>query len=111
MKAKSTFLVRNVLPSRTWAPGSPNDDGPGLPMATQGGNISPDRRIIRWMSVYVSGPGGVWIVSSEGKHLGTIRGPEYPHNMAWGDDDGRTLYLTAITGLYCIRLIIPGVRP
>ena len=51
MKAKSTFLAWNVLPSPTWAPGSPNDDGPGLPMAAHGGNISPERRIIRWMSV------------------------------------------------------------
>jgi hypothetical protein len=51
MKAKSTFLAWNVLPSPTWAPGSPNDDGPALPMAAHGGNISPEMRIIRWMSV------------------------------------------------------------
>ncbi len=61
-------------------------------------------------NVYVSGPGGVWILSPEGKHLGTIAGPEHPHNMAWGDADGRTLYLTAQTGLYRVRLNIPGVR-
>ena len=51
MKAKSTFPAWNVLPSPTWTTGSPNDDGPGLPMAAHGGNISPERRIIRWMSV------------------------------------------------------------
>jgi len=62
-------------------------------------------------NVYVSGPGGLWILSAEGKHLGTLRGPEHPHNMAWGDDDGRTLYLTAQTGLYRIRLSVPGIRP
>jgi gluconolactonase len=62
-------------------------------------------------NLYVSGPGGLWILSPDGKHLGTIVGPEHPHNMAWGDDDGRTLYLTAQTGLYRIRLKIPGVRP
>jgi hypothetical protein len=55
--------------------------------------------------------GGLWILSAEGKHLGTIKGPEHPHNLAWGDDDGKTLYLTAQTGLYRIRLNIPGVRP
>ena len=49
-------------------------------------------------NVYVSGPGGLWILSPDGKHLGTIAGPEHPHNLAWGDDDGRTLYLTAQTG-------------
>jgi gluconolactonase len=62
-------------------------------------------------NLYVSGPGGLWILSPEGKHLGTIVGPEHPHNLAWGDADGRTLYLTAQTGLYRMRLNIPGVRP
>jgi len=62
-------------------------------------------------NVYVSGPGGLWIFSAEGKHLGTLKGPEHPHNLAWGDDDGRTLYLTAQTSVYRIRLHIPGIRP
>lgn len=62
-------------------------------------------------NVYVTGPGGLWIISPEGVHLGTIKGPEDPHNMAWGDDDGRTLYVTAQTGLYRIRLHVPGIRP
>jgi gluconolactonase len=59
-------------------------------------------------NVYVSGPGGLWIFSSEGKHLGTLHGPEHPHNMAWGDPDKRTLYLAAQKGIYRIRLNVPG---
>jgi gluconolactonase len=59
-------------------------------------------------NVYVSGPGGLWILSPEGKHLGTLRGPEHPHNMAWGGRDGRTLFLAAQTGVYSIRLVQPG---
>ncbi len=55
-------------------------------------------------NVYVSGPGGLWILSPTGRHLGTLRGPEHPHNMAWGDADRRTLYLAAQTGIYRIRL-------
>jgi len=62
-------------------------------------------------NLYVSGPSGLWIISPEGKHLGTIVGPEHPHNFAWGDDDGKTLYLCARTGLYRIRLNVPGIRP
>ena len=62
-------------------------------------------------NVYSTGPGGLWILSSEGKQLGLIKGPEDPHNMAWGDDDGKTLYITALTGIYRIKLNIPGVRP
>lgn len=59
-------------------------------------------------NVFVSGPGGLWIFSSAGKHLGTLHGPEHPHNMAWGDADRKTLYLTAQTGIYRIRLNHPG---
>lgn len=62
-------------------------------------------------NVYVTGPGGLWILSPEGTHLGTIKCPEDPHNMAWGDDDGKTLSITAQTGIYRIRLNIPGVLP
>ncbi|HUM09829.1 MAG TPA: SMP-30/gluconolactonase/LRE family protein [Myxococcaceae bacterium] len=59
----------------------------------------------------VSGPGGVWVISGEGKHLGTLRFPELPANMAWGDADGRTLYFTARTSVYRLRLGVPGIRP
>ena len=62
-------------------------------------------------NVYVSGPGGLWILSPTGTHLGTIVGPEHPHNFAWGDADGKTLYLTALTGVYRMRLSVPGTRP
>ncbi len=61
--------------------------------------------------LFVSGPGGAWVLSPDGKHLGTIKAPELPANFAWGDADGRTLYMTARTGLYRIRTLIPGIRP
>jgi gluconolactonase len=62
-------------------------------------------------NVYVCGPGGIWILSPEGDVLATLRLPESPHNLAWGDDDGRTLYITALTSVYRFRLEIPGIRP
>jgi gluconolactonase len=62
-------------------------------------------------NLYVSGPGGLWIISPEGKHLGTIIPPKHPHNFAWGDADGKTLYLCAKSGLYRMRLNVEGVRP
>jgi len=62
-------------------------------------------------NVYVSGPGGLWVLSAQGKHLGTIIAPKHPHNFAWGDDDGKTLYLCARSGLYRMRLNIAGIRP
>ena len=62
-------------------------------------------------NVYSAGPGGVWIFSPEGKHLGTIKPGEKVANCNWGDADGRTLYITASTSLYRIRLAVTGVRP
>lgn len=62
-------------------------------------------------NVYAGGPGGIWIVSPDGKPLGIILTPELATNMAFGDADGKGLYVTARTGLYRIRLKIPGVRP
>lgn len=59
-------------------------------------------------NVYVSGPGGVWIVSAEGKRLGVVRMAELPANFAWGDADRRALYLTARSGLYRLRLQVAG---
>jgi gluconolactonase len=68
-------------------------------------------KVDRRGNLYVSGPGGIWIISPEGKHLGTIKAPKLPANFAWGDEDGKTLYLTARTALYRMRLNIPGIRP
>ncbi|HET9488176.1 MAG TPA: SMP-30/gluconolactonase/LRE family protein [Methylomirabilota bacterium] len=78
--------------------GAPGDDALDGVKVDQRGNV------------YVSGPGGLWILSPDGTHLGTLKGPEHPHNMAWGDDDARTLYLTAQTGLYRVRLGVSGAR-
>ena len=58
-------------------------------------------------NLYVSGPGGLWIISSQGKHLGTVVTAMHPHNLAWGDD-GKSLYLTARSGLYRMRLNVMG---
>jgi gluconolactonase len=62
-------------------------------------------------NLYVCGPGGIWILSPDGRHLGSLELPESPHNVAWGDADARSLYVTALTSIYRIRLNIPGVRP
>ena len=68
-------------------------------------------KVDRLGNIYCTGPGGFWIMSMEGKHLATVKTKELPANLAWGDADAETLYLTARTGLYRIRLKIAGVRP
>ncbi len=55
-------------------------------------------------NLYGTGPGGIWVISPDGKHLGTIQPPETPANCNWGDADGKSLYMTARTGLYRIKL-------
>jgi gluconolactonase len=65
-------------------------------------------KVDRAGNVYVSGPGGIWIFSAAGRHLGTLEAPEHAHNFAWGDADGMSLYVTARGGLYRIRLGVSG---
>jgi gluconolactonase len=51
---------------------------------------------------------GIWVYSPEGKHLGFIELPEAPENCAWGDDDWQTLYVTARTSVYRVRMKVAG---
>jgi sugar lactone lactonase YvrE/uncharacterized protein (DUF885 family) len=67
-------------------------------------------RVDKAGNIYGAGPGGVWIISPAGKHLGTLRVPEVVSNVAWGDKDGKTLYITASTSIYRIKLAASGVR-
>jgi gluconolactonase len=53
-------------------------------------------------NVWVTAPGGVWVYSPTGEHLGKVRVPELVANLAWGGPDFRTLYLTATHSLYTI---------
>ncbi len=60
-------------------------------------------------NVYCTGPGGVWVLTSEGEILGRIVPPEVPANVAWGGPDWSTLYITARTSVYRIRVEVPGI--
>jgi len=60
-------------------------------------------------NLWTTGAGGVWIVSPEGRHLGTILTPELAANLAFGDADRKTLYIAARTSIYKIRVNVVGV--
>ena len=62
-------------------------------------------------NIYCTGKGGVWICSLEGVMLAHIRVPETTANLAWGDEDARTMYITANTGLYRLRCLETGYTP
>ena len=104
---KKVVMQYEVQPDGSLANGKVFFDMTGAPGEDAIDGIKVDQR----GNLYVSGPGGLWIISPEGKHLGTLMGPEHPHNMAWGDDDGKTLYLCARSGLYRVRLNVTGIRP
>ena len=58
--------------------------------------------------LYCTGPGGIHVFDRGGRCLGVILTAERPTNFAWGDDDLRTLYITAQPSLYRTRLETPG---
>jgi gluconolactonase len=68
-------------------------------------------KVDRSGNIYFSGPGGVWIVSPQGKHLGTIVTPERVANLAFGDADSKTLYMVGGRSLWRIRVNTAGIRP
>jgi gluconolactonase len=60
-------------------------------------------------NVYCTGPGGIWIFDRDGTHLGTVATGAQTTNVAWGDDDWKTLYFTTWRTLGRIRMNIPGI--
>ncbi len=59
--------------------------------------------------IYCTGPGGCWVFESNGAHAGIIRLPEIPANCAWGGPDNRTMFFTARTSIFSLRMKTPGV--
>jgi len=59
-------------------------------------------------NVYCCGPGGIHVFGPDGSLMEVIEVPEYAANFAWGDDDYRSLFITASTSLYRIRTRVPG---
>ncbi|HKQ62394.1 MAG TPA: SMP-30/gluconolactonase/LRE family protein [Candidatus Polarisedimenticolaceae bacterium] len=98
--ARKVVLRYEVQPDGSLADGRVWFDMGRAPEAEALDGIKVDRA----GNLFVSGPGGLWILAPDGRHLGTLRLPELPANFAWGDSARTTLYLTARTGLY--RLIL-----
>src|SRR5688572_6493488 len=96
LSADGDVLDRSILHDMTDAPGEDAIDGIKVDVA---GNL------------YVCGPGGIWVISPEGERLDLIELPEAPHNLAFGGDDARDLYVTALTSVYRLRTDVPGINP
>jgi gluconolactonase len=77
---------------------------------TPGANALDGMKVDARGDVFATGPGGIFIFAPDGKLLGRIEVTEDPHNLAWGDRDGKTLYIAAQTGVYRIRTNVAGTR-
>ena len=125
---------------RPWKPWNPvagsakRATSPGVMMATMPppSGASPmrkgDRTVRSWASgviaagipdglkceargnIWVTGPGGVWIFSSDGEHLGKVLVPQNVGNLTWGDSDWKTLYMPSSESLYTIRTKVAARR-
>jgi len=76
-----------------------------LPGVPDGMKVLGDGRLL------ATGPHGVWVIDAHGEHVDTIETPDTATNLAFGEADLRTLFITTLTGLYRVRLNVAGAEP
>jgi gluconolactonase len=89
-----------VVRRRIFAEMASDDDKNGVP---DGMKVDAEGRL------FCTGPGGTWVFAPDGTRLGIIRTPEVPANICFGGPDLRTLFLTARTSVYTLRVHVPGI--
>jgi gluconolactonase len=82
-------------------------DEPGA----KGDGVPDGIKVDRHGNLFVTGPKGIWVWSGGGNHIGPIVLPEQPANLTWGDSDHKTLYITATTSVYKLRMKTTGFVP
>lgn len=120
---EQTLYVSNTRPepSVMWYPlDTEANPGPGrtvidLPPAPEGrwhNPMVPDGIKVDLLGrIYVSAPGGVWVMTPDGTVLTVLRTPQWVTNLAFGDEDGRTLFLTCRDVVCSVRTTVPGKTP
>ena len=99
--------VYDVAPDGTLSNGKIFGEEPGR----KDDGVPDGMKVDRDGNLFVTGPKGIWVWDPQGHHLGTIEMPEQPANLAWGDDDHRTLYITATTSVYRLSTKARGFVP
>ena len=61
-------------------------------------------------NIWVTGPGGVWVISSDAEHLGIVEVPENVGNLTWGGSDWKMLYMPSSTSLYRVPTKVASAR-
>lgn len=104
---RRNIRVFDFTPDATLANGRLFGEEPG----GKGEGVPDGMKVDEAGDLYVTGPKGIWVWNAQGRHLGTIVLPEQPANLAWGDADYRTLYVTATHSVYRLRTLIRGFVP
>jgi gluconolactonase len=104
---KRNIRVYDFRPGGTLENGRIFGEEPGI----KGEGVPDGMKVDVAGNLFVTGPGGIWIWDSGGHHLGTIFMPEQPANLAWGDADLGTLYITATTSVYRMKTNTHGFVP
>jgi len=71
--------------------------------------VADGMKIDRDGNLYCTGPGGIHIFNTEAQYLGIVMMPEQAANLAWGDKDLSSMYVTAATSIYRLRTLVPGL--
>ncbi|HET7107431.1 MAG TPA: SMP-30/gluconolactonase/LRE family protein [Candidatus Acidoferrum sp.] len=104
---KRNIRVYDFHPGGTLANGRIFAEEPGA----KGDGVPDGIKVDLAGNLFVTGPGGIWVWDPTGRHLGTILTPEQPANLAWGDADFSTLYITATTSVYRLKTATRGFVP
>jgi gluconolactonase len=104
---KRNIRVYDVQPNGTLSGGRIFGEEPG----GKDDGVPDGIKVDKAGNVFVTGPKGIWVWDAGGHHLGTIALPEQPANLAWGDSDYSTLYITATTSLYRLKTKSKGFVP
>jgi gluconolactonase len=97
---RALIRVYDVEPDGTLSSGRPFFDGIGSGVIEEG--IPDGMKCDERGNIWVTGPGGVWVISPQAEHLGVVRVPENVGNIAWGGPDWKTLFIPSSTSLYCV---------
>jgi len=104
---KRNIRVYDFRPGGTLENGRVFGEEPG----SKGEGVPDGMKVDLAGNLFVTGPGGIWVWDASGRHLGTILMPEQPANLAWGDADLGTLYITATTSVYRLKTNTRGFVP
>ncbi len=76
----------------------------------QGGGLVDGMKCDELGDVWVTGPGGVWVFSPQGEHLGVVEIPENVGNIHWGGFGWKWMFVCASSGLYRFETKVAGRR-